>query len=468
MGFAFPLMAQHFFGEPQDEFFGTTIYEPNNSASSSCLGDLDNDGDLDLLVANIVANWQNWSIRYYENVGTAECPEFEDQGFKSFGIPNMGLFLPTLADIDSDGDLDLFANGGFLKNHGTPEEPDFSGSVLVQNPFGLDFSGIVSGPNVTFADLDKDGDLDAFICGRTSKFFFQYNIGTPAEPLFGPRIANPFGLAFGETPKGPNRIAVADWNCDGILDLLNTIWHIDVPSYPSLTFATWYHEGIPTKGSEILFYPGVQTQDSLFILTHGDVDGDGDEDAISFHHYLENILPDCSIYPTPTALPIADSQGGGVFKFYNQSIWTENDCHPVKWLWKFGDGTTSEEFEPTHTYTTEGQFIARLIVDDQGGLDSLDMLILDDREALLRQALQISPNPASDYVDLTIALDAPMQDVDIAVLDHLGRLVEQRRLAYAGNGVFERFDLSALSDGVYTFRIMLDGMIAGKQFLKTQ
>ncbi|OPX70867.1 MAG: PKD domain protein [Methanoregulaceae archaeon PtaB.Bin108] len=43
---------------------------------------------------------------------------------------------------------------------------------------------------------------------------------------------------------------------------------------------------------------------------------------------------------------------------------------PLKWLWDFGDGNTSSEQNPSHTYTTPGRYLPRLTVYNSGGNDS--------------------------------------------------------------------------------------------------
>jgi PKD repeat protein/outer membrane protein assembly factor BamB len=43
---------------------------------------------------------------------------------------------------------------------------------------------------------------------------------------------------------------------------------------------------------------------------------------------------------------------------------------PLQWLWDFGDGTTSSEQNPSHTYTTPGRYLPRLMVYNSGGSDS--------------------------------------------------------------------------------------------------
>jgi len=44
--------------------------------------------------------------------------------------------------------------------------------------------------------------------------------------------------------------------------------------------------------------------------------------------------------------------------------------NPKQWYWKFGDGTTSEERNPVHTYATEGKYTVELTVSNEGGADT--------------------------------------------------------------------------------------------------
>jgi PKD repeat protein len=43
---------------------------------------------------------------------------------------------------------------------------------------------------------------------------------------------------------------------------------------------------------------------------------------------------------------------------------------PTSWLWDFGDGQTSEETNPSHTYTTSGSKTVTLVVSNASGSDS--------------------------------------------------------------------------------------------------
>ena len=48
---------------------------------------------------------------------------------------------------------------------------------------------------------------------------------------------------------------------------------------------------------------------------------------------------------------------------------------PTSYLWRFGDGTTSTQVQPSHLYSAAGQFEVRLVVDGPFGLDSVSKFV---------------------------------------------------------------------------------------------
>ena len=60
------------------------------------------------------------------------------------------------------------------------------------SPFGLTDVGFYSSPS--FADVDGDGDLDAFIGNGNGETRFFENTGSTSAPAFSPPKTNPFGL----------------------------------------------------------------------------------------------------------------------------------------------------------------------------------------------------------------------------------------------------------------------------------
>ncbi|MBD2723188.1 FG-GAP-like repeat-containing protein [Hymenobacter armeniacus] len=104
------------------------------------LGDVDNDGDLDLLVNNY--NNATVTLRLNNGLGTFG-------GVIETQLPGRGL---ALADLDADGDLDLMTTAGGRLNDG-------AGNFTASIPVAPIVNGIMPQEVVT-GDLDGDLDLD--------------------------------------------------------------------------------------------------------------------------------------------------------------------------------------------------------------------------------------------------------------------------------------------------------------------
>ncbi|MCB0706077.1 MAG: T9SS type A sorting domain-containing protein [Saprospiraceae bacterium] len=193
---------------------------PVDDITTATVGDLDGDGDLDILVGN----YYNGGMHFYENTGTANAPAFASAVDNPFGLtPVYGYATPNLVDIDGDGDLDAIVGQGygntlFFENVGTPQVPDFA--IPEPDAFGLASSNFVMIP--VFADLDSDCDLDFMYVDYeyntyTTGLYFQENNGSPAGASFEEVETNPFGLDLGGYF---GFMTGADFDGDGDIDLL--------------------------------------------------------------------------------------------------------------------------------------------------------------------------------------------------------------------------------------------------------
>src|SRR5262245_38200427 len=126
------------------------------------LADLDGDLDLDLLVGA-----DNGTLRYFQNMGTASGPMYVPQTGASnpFNNVNLGGYArPALGDVDRDGDLDVVVAVGagmlsYYRNTGSVTAPAYALQTGAANPFdGINAGGLGT---VSLADVDRDGDLDA-------------------------------------------------------------------------------------------------------------------------------------------------------------------------------------------------------------------------------------------------------------------------------------------------------------------
>jgi hypothetical protein len=143
----------------------------------SAWGDLDNDGDFDLVVANLNHHDSRWSddTKFYSNNGDGT---FTDVSATVNLTWQESYGSPALADYDNDGDLDIF----ITTIYGSPDYP-----VLYQNNGNWSFSDITASEGLAnldssyqaaWADFDNDGDVDLMTDGK----LFVSDVIDPNEP----------------------------------------------------------------------------------------------------------------------------------------------------------------------------------------------------------------------------------------------------------------------------------------------
>jgi hypothetical protein len=277
---------------------------PNFVRSGLALGDVDNDGDLDLLVANPNNSTSAYTISVRLNNGAGSFT-----GGSEISLSDTPEDL-TLGDVNGDGNLDLVATyyvgvavrfgngaGGFSggSDVGAGRNPqdvmlgdvdadgdldilvsnynDYNVSILLNNGSGS-FAGsstvaVASGNPFALAaaDLDADGDLDLLVANGNAVAV---------------RLNNGSGSFGGGTDVGVGAnsigLTVADLDGDGDLDFAS----------PSLTGNTVYVRfndglgGFPTGTT-------VGVGSNCYRLTSGDVDGDGDIDLLAANAGNNNV-----------------------------------------------------------------------------------------------------------------------------------------------------------------------------------
>ena len=179
------------------------------SEGASDVGDIDDDGDLDLVVAGNENASRGETTKLYENI--------DDGAFAEVDADLAGVVSGTtdFFDADGDGDLDLLVTGeqGFSPS-ATLYENDGSGNFSEAGDAGL--AGL-QGSAVAIGDIDGDGAPDLVLAGSNSSY-------EPSITLYendGDGTFSAVGDA-GLTDVDPAGLDVADVDDDGDSDLILT------------------------------------------------------------------------------------------------------------------------------------------------------------------------------------------------------------------------------------------------------
>jgi hypothetical protein len=248
--------------------------------------DIDGDGDKDC-VAGISGYVNGVSTRYLENVGNASHPVFVDRGVK---FPEFTGELPlAFADLDNDGDIDATNGYDYFENIGTVTNPVFLKKQLIfdkeieiKRRYNTAFEIVEhdSFVGLTLADVDGDGDLDLFAGGffTPAPIYFARNTGTASSPKFTAEKNNPFGL---NTGAAENTLTFTDFDNDSDLDAVVGTGSMASPGSSLVFFRNTGSRTSPsfTNIGSNLFGLSMPTDADFGLISFTDIDNDGDTDA---------------------------------------------------------------------------------------------------------------------------------------------------------------------------------------------
>lgn len=175
------------------------------------LADVDNDGDLDIYLCNLLGKNKlllNNGNGYFRNVSNEV-----NRGIGENERTNAAVF----GDVDNDGDLDLFitnenSTNRLYLNNGSGYFTEVTGSA------GLISKG--GGMGAEFCDIDGDGKLDLFVCNWAKHNLLYHNVSAKGKVHF-EDITDSAGVG-GEGFSKSNAVVFFDYDNDGLPDLFVT------------------------------------------------------------------------------------------------------------------------------------------------------------------------------------------------------------------------------------------------------
>lgn len=233
--------------------------------------DFDSDGITDLILGN-----RSGTVLFYKRGSDlslqAGVPLSDNNGI----IKMDNNSKPTIVDWNNDGLLDLFVSGGdtlidlvvgipirFYLNEGTKENYKYGDYTEVQ----------VNGENIEYLrcytqiiDLNNDGLLDLIASEKVysgyssdSKIYFFENTG--GSDLISLKEPKPLQYENGDTIKtgGDAHFCFADWNSDGVQDLLWT-------QYPGYTDKDYVYVSFGESAVDISYKKHLNNKDFAFSI----------------------------------------------------------------------------------------------------------------------------------------------------------------------------------------------------------
>lgn len=148
----------------------------------------------------------------------------------------------------------------------------------------------------------------------------------------------------------------------------------------------------------------------------------------------------------PVAAFNLTDQGMGIFDFTDAS--TNN---PTSWLWDFGDGTTSTDQNPQHTFAEAGMYNVCLTSTNSAGSNTecqeVNVVITSSSNTEQFINILVAPNPVKNVLSIRLESDGVHQ-LNFQLVNPFGQVSMTKQVQ---SNQSHDFDVSRLASGVYYY-----------------
>jgi len=391
--------------------------------------DIDNDGDYD-----VVSNgWRNHLVpRIYENTTAPSLndPEVDAGADQTVIAPNDTIVLNGSATDP---------NGGTITNYewtqlSGPNTATLSGN----NTADLTASDLIIGTYVfrlTATDDQSEFGFDEVTVNVTDGSGSQLPIANAGEDRAISAPENSLTLDGSGTDPDGGEITAYLWT------------QITGPNTATLSGET----------SDDLILNDLIVGDYVFRLTVTD-----DENDTAFDEVTVTVNPEGGNMAPVAIAEASPLTGAAPLEVTFTGSNSTDDVGVVSYAWDFGDGNSSTESNPVHTFASDGTYTVALTVTDSGGLTGVATLSITVGEPTETMEVILDENPSKGGIAKIRVLNAPvdMMVLNIYLHDVGGRYIEgySAEDVLSSEGTYD-IPVSMLGDGIYFVGV---GMNQGK------
>ena len=315
----------------------------------------------------------------------------------------------------------------------------FNGETLYFNPWSPNFMcGLAGDHLVRYGCTDANNNLTIpatdFICEGHIKQYYNENMAI----IVGTNdigSAPPTGGYCG--PQGPGRYSRAR----------NFYAFSDTNAISRGTTLQWVIDSVQGAGhSQYTVYNAKLNPSDTFTIA-------------------ENLLFNTPWHPVPQfAAHAAFTANATTVDITNPSVQFNNLSTPGTYLWDFGDGNTSTDTNPIHSYGALGYYTVSLTVENSGCGDSIikhNYISVDNSLSLNEQKkdhslLKVYPNPFSNEINISIDLSNSDSSVELQISNAIGNILDYTEIDNPSNNK-HTFNTLKYDDGIYFLILVIDG-----------
>lgn len=410
--------------------FTEVIGDPFFDVFRSVVGfeDIDNDGDKDVLITGTTSS-PVITANLYINDGTG-----------SFSLASSQTIEPSesgdfdFGDIDGDGDADLIQTGWDSSGNGFVKLYTNNGSGVFAEQSGVPFITITDG-DLRFIDIENDGDLDIIMTGNDA------SSGNPLTTLYTNNGSGTFSIVA-STPfsnMSGGDIAIGDSDGDGDQDILLS---------GGITFSNIVTELYLNNGmGNFTLATGVSFLGTTFGESHfADFDNDGDEDV-----YLLG-TGDGGLVTNSIVNVIYENLGSNNFILTDSLIGAYFSSAAIGDI----DGDNDLDFAMGGTTTGNPSRITRLFFNNP--MTEVNAILDDNCASLLPD-----PTPNNFRIQIT-----PNCDYTAEILDANGIIFQALTDMRFGDQDFVVIETDRLPSGLFFIKLVnnVNGMVTIEKILK--